>query len=107
MSQKSSVPQDAKSVSQLPMRDDDSWRFKSRSEDHPTTRARAISAIPTGSDGASATAKTRHSRGSKIGRRSKRRTDSQSEDLKLHPTQLRSWVKAFADDPQQAFLDQG
>src|SRR5579862_275599 len=26
-----------------------------------------------------------------------------SEDLKVHPTQLRNWVKAFADDPQQAF----
>jgi transposase len=30
-----------------------------------------------------------------------------SEDLKVHPTQLRSWVKAFADDPQQAFPGQG
>jgi len=27
-----------------------------------------------------------------------------SEDLKVHPTQLRNWVKAFADDPQQHFL---
>ena len=26
-----------------------------------------------------------------------------SEDLKVHPTQLRNWVKAFAEDPQQAF----
>ena len=26
-----------------------------------------------------------------------------SEDLKVHPTQLRNWVKAFADDPQHAF----
>ena len=33
--------------------------------------------------------------------------NSQSEDLKLHPTQLRSRVKAFADDPRQAFPDQG
>jgi len=26
-----------------------------------------------------------------------------SEDLKVHPTQLRNWVKAFAEDPQHAF----
>jgi transposase-like protein len=26
-----------------------------------------------------------------------------SEDLKVHPTQLRNWVKAYAEDPQQAF----
>ena len=26
-----------------------------------------------------------------------------SEDLGVHPTQLRHWVKAFADDPQHAF----
>ena len=44
----------------------DSWRFKSRADDHPTTRARAVSATPTSSDGASATAKTRRSRGSKL-----------------------------------------
>jgi transposase len=25
----------------------------------------------------------------------------------VHPTQLRNWVKAFADDPQDAFLGQG
>ena len=30
-----------------------------------------------------------------------------SEDLGVHPSQLRSWVKAFADDPQQAFPGQG
>ena len=30
-----------------------------------------------------------------------------SEDLKVHPTQLRNWVKAFADDPQYAFPGQG
>ena len=42
----------------------DSWRFKSRADDHPTTRARAVSATPTSSDGASATAKTRRSKGS-------------------------------------------
>ena len=29
------------------------------------------------------------------------------EDLGVHPTQLRGWVKAFADDPQQAFPGQG
>src|SRR6201993_3534635 len=44
----------------------DSWRFKSRADDHPPTRARAVSATPTGSDGASATAKTRRSKGSKL-----------------------------------------
>ena len=44
----------------------DSWRFKSRADDHPTTRARAVSATPTSSDGASATAQTRRSRGSKL-----------------------------------------
>jgi hypothetical protein len=31
----------------------DSWRFKSRADDHTTTRARAASATPTSSDGAS------------------------------------------------------
>jgi DNA replication protein DnaC len=41
----------------------DSWRFKSRDEDQ-AARARAVSATPTSSDGASATAKTRRSRGS-------------------------------------------
>src|SRR6202030_3783826 len=44
----------------------DSWRFKSRDDDHQTTRTRAVSATPTSSDGASATAKTRRSRGSKL-----------------------------------------
>jgi len=44
----------------------DSWRFKSRADDHTTTRARTVSATPTSSDGASATAKTRRSRGSKL-----------------------------------------
>jgi DNA replication protein DnaC len=43
----------------------DSWRFKSRAEDH-TTRARAVSATPTSSDGASATARTRRAKGSKL-----------------------------------------
>jgi DNA replication protein DnaC len=43
----------------------DSWRFKSR-EDDQTTRARAASATPTSSDGASATAKTRRSKGSTL-----------------------------------------
>jgi DNA replication protein DnaC len=41
----------------------DSWRFKSRDEDQ-ATRARAVSATPTSSDGANATTKTRRSRGS-------------------------------------------
>src|SRR5262252_5635899 len=44
----------------------DSWRFKSRADDRPTTRARAASATPTSSDGASATARTRRTRGSKL-----------------------------------------
>src|SRR6266436_4703034 len=44
----------------------DSWRFKSRADDRPTTRARAVSATPTSSDGASATARTRRTRGSKL-----------------------------------------
>src|SRR3974390_1094232 len=44
----------------------DSWRFKSRGDDHPTTRARAVSATPTSSDGASATVRTRRSRASKL-----------------------------------------
>jgi DNA replication protein DnaC len=44
----------------------DSWRFKSRLDDHAqTTRARPVSATPTRSDGASATAR-RTSRGSKL-----------------------------------------
>ena len=41
----------------------DSWRFKSR-DDNQAARARAVSATPTSSDGASATAKARRSRGS-------------------------------------------
>jgi DNA replication protein DnaC len=43
----------------------DSWRFKSRDDDQ-TTRARAVSATPTSSDGASATARASRSRGSKL-----------------------------------------
>ena len=30
-----------------------------------------------------------------------------AEDLGVHQSQLRSWVKAFAEDPQQAFPGQG
>jgi DNA replication protein DnaC len=41
----------------------DSWRFKSRGDDQ-TTRARAVSATLTSSDGASATVRTRRQRGS-------------------------------------------
>ena len=41
----------------------DSWRFKSRAEDH-TTRARAVFATPTSSDGARATVRPRRSKGS-------------------------------------------
>src|SRR3979490_1659874 len=44
----------------------DSWRFKSRADDHAPTRTRPVSATPTSSDGASATAKTRRSKGSKL-----------------------------------------
>jgi hypothetical protein len=42
----------------------DSWRFKSRAEDQPPTRARAVSATPTSSDGASASRSKRRTRGS-------------------------------------------
>ena len=42
----------------------DSWRFKSRADDHTTTRARAVSATPTSSDGASANRSKRKTRGS-------------------------------------------
>jgi len=44
----------------------DSWRFKSRDDDHAPTRARPVSATPTSSDGATATARTRRQRGSKL-----------------------------------------
>src|SRR5580704_3441498 len=44
----------------------DSWRFKSRDDDQ-TTRARTVSAIPASSDGASATGRTRRSKGSLLG----------------------------------------
>jgi hypothetical protein len=40
----------------------DSWRFKSRDDDH-AARARTVSATPTSSDGASASAKTRRPKG--------------------------------------------
>jgi transposase len=30
-----------------------------------------------------------------------------SQDLKVHPTQLRDWVKAFANDPAEAFPGNG
>lgn len=29
------------------------------------------------------------------------------EDPKVHPTQLRNWLKALADDPQHAFPGKG
>src|SRR5438093_1200745 len=41
----------------------DSWRFKSRADDQVPARARAVAATPASSDGASATAKTRRSKG--------------------------------------------
>jgi IstB-like ATP binding protein len=47
----------------------DSWRIKSRDDDQ-TTRARTVSATPTSSDGASATARSRRPKGEKIGSRS-------------------------------------
>jgi hypothetical protein len=43
----------------------DSWRFKSRDDDH-ATRARLASAIPASSDETSATNKTRRTKGSKL-----------------------------------------
>src|SRR5271168_5055714 len=42
----------------------DSWRFKSRTDDHATTRARPVSATPTSSDGASASRSKRRKVGS-------------------------------------------
>ena len=30
-----------------------------------------------------------------------------SQDLSVHQSQMRSWVKMFADDPQHAFPGQG
>ena len=42
----------------------DSWRFKSRADDHAPTRARPVSATPTSSDGASANRSKRRKRGS-------------------------------------------
>jgi len=44
----------------------DSWRFKSREDDHVPTRDRGVSATPTSSDAAIATAKTRGRRGLKL-----------------------------------------
>jgi hypothetical protein len=44
----------------------DSWRFKSRDDDLAANRARAASATPTGSVGASAAAKSRRSKGSTL-----------------------------------------
>jgi DNA replication protein DnaC len=43
----------------------DSWRFKSRDDDH-AARARTVSSIPASSDGTSATAKTRRPKGSNL-----------------------------------------
>jgi hypothetical protein len=48
---------------------DDSWRFKSRTNDQPPIRARTISATPASSDGASATVRNPGLKGVKIGRR--------------------------------------
>jgi len=46
--------------------DNDSWRLESRAGDHPTTRARPVIATLASSEGESAAAKTRRSRGSKL-----------------------------------------
>ena len=40
----------------------DSWRFKSRDDDHAQARARSVSAPPASSNGASATGRTRRSK---------------------------------------------
>jgi DNA replication protein DnaC len=45
----------------------DSWRFKSRADDHTSTRARPVSATPTSSDGANANRSKRKTRGSLLG----------------------------------------
>jgi hypothetical protein len=42
----------------------DSWRFKSRRNDFQITRARAVSATVTSSDGTSATVRNRRQKGS-------------------------------------------
>ena len=42
----------------------DSWRFKSRADDHTSTRARPVSATPASSDGANASRSKRKTRGS-------------------------------------------
>ena len=42
----------------------ESWRFKSRDDDHAQARALAVSATPASSDGARATGRTRRSKGS-------------------------------------------
>src|SRR5436190_18416302 len=44
----------------------DSWRFKTRAEYHTPTRARSVSATSASSDGASATSRTRRSKGSRL-----------------------------------------
>ncbi len=69
----------------------DSWRFKSRDDQRPTTRARPVSATPTSSDGASATAKTRRSRGSKLG----------SDAILVHPRV--SWRPGVGPEGDRAF----
>ena len=44
----------------------DSWRFKSRTDDHTSTRARPVSATPASSDGANANRSKRKTRGSPL-----------------------------------------
>jgi len=39
--------------------------------------------------------------------RIRREAAQASQDLSVHQSQLRSWVKALADDPQHAFPGQG
>jgi hypothetical protein len=60
----------------------DSWRFKSRADDHTTTRARAVSATPTSSDGTSANRSKRKTKGSPFGRRS---------GVPIHRSRLQGW----------------
>jgi DNA replication protein DnaC len=81
----------------------DSWRFKSRDDDQ-TTRARAVSATPTSSDGASATSKIRGSRGSRLDadtgalphQECYRRTDRQDWGSDTESARCRRWQDGSA-----------
>jgi hypothetical protein len=54
----------------------DSWRFKSRADDHTSTRARPVSATPTSSDGANANRSKRKTRGSLLDAHLEARSDA-------------------------------